>query len=378
MAWSNLPEVILAGQAGHIDHHEQVHAYMNRFQGGLDRSYYVKSSGGSDSNTGRSWEDAFATIARANQVTGGRRCRVFLGPGTHNVPNTLNWGDGARIFGMPKMTNERANFGDGDTNISNSGTNRDNYFTWGTIPQPAPDHENDYDMGVYNVHFDADNVNVAANYSDNANMGEVIGCYFTRPNIWAGTFQEKYLMYVSSTTVSPGRDMSWWRIRDNFTEHASLLKAESNGEWLNHTLVERNTCMALEGSGNDAPIPYVWLKGGWAGRNVVTMNNLEATRNQTYNHGAIHIHRAYQGYVAFNGMERIGGEEGSLAKGITLDQCTSHIVIHSPGQGLMTGYVYYSPNGTTWNQVPNGTWTVGNATYGASNFYLLAGNEALP
>lgn len=71
----------------HAFHHNTLHGVHNA---GVELGVrYVRTSGGSDANNGRSWEQAKATVAAAAsslpQSFGGAMGRIILGPGNHNV-----------------------------------------------------------------------------------------------------------------------------------------------------------------------------------------------------------------------------------------------------------------------------------------------------
>jgi len=326
MAWIPLSEGRSVGQTGHVTDHNKIHEWANTIQEGAPGTYFVDPSNGSDSNTGKTWHQAWASIARASSQAN-NHCRVYLSPHVHNVTTPAWFGDGARIYGVP-ITGNRVEWTNQSV-ISNSGSNIDHYIRFDN----GLSQNNTYDMGIENVHFHASKVNQSAIYGQDANMGRIIDCRFTK-NQWYGDFENKYLFRSRLISTVEGVDASWWEIRGNFTEHCALVDAQYTQPWNNWFVIENNIGISVppappggSDAGGWATAPYVIISG-WGGRHSLLKNQFEVI-NSTSSIYAIDISDSYNVTLVANAFERIWNY-----RAINLTDCVSSQVIqgHGPAQ----------------------------------------------
>ena len=363
--WTPLDESRVAGESGHMNDTNAMHEWANTMQEGEDRTYFVKATGtgGDDSYSGKSWHQAFNSLARAAAVVGngvsGSNARIYLGPGQHNVNSPVRLSDAVQIIGVP-MTGERAQTGNGQTYITNTGANIDHYIRLDN--NFTGDGANIYDVRVKNIHFNALKVNTCAIYTVAANNGEIRDCRFTRGD-FGGAFQAKHLVKQVMDVGVEGTDGSWWNIVDNFCEHAALYHS-TGGWWLNGINIIRNIGISIETQG--ATIPYVTM-GGQGGRNVIANNSFEMIDSGT--HPAIDLYSMYQVSVYGNGFERL-----MTNRAIHLRQVSSSIILQGGGETSGRNSGVWEWNGSTYAKIGAG-WSV--SPYGSNNLYGIAGDRTL-
>lgn len=324
MAWIPLSEGRSVGQTGHVTDHNKIHEWVNTIQEGAPGNYFVDPSNGSDSNTGKTWHQAWASIARASSQAN-NHCRVYVSPHQHNVTSPAYFGDGAKLIGPPMSANrvEWLNC----AVVTNSGANIDWYIRFDNqLP-----NNNAYEHGVESIHFDARKVNYAGIYGQDANMGFIFRCRFTNGGgfDWGGGFAAKHLFRSRLVSTVEGVDASWWIIEENFTEHAALADIRYTQPWNNYMIIKKNIGISVPGAG-DATIPYVSISG-WGGRHVVSENQFEVISGGA-SHYAIEVADSYSVTMQGNAFERI--ENGRC---INLQDCRSSIVIQGGGPAANNG-----------------------------------------
>ena len=347
-----LPTNRAAGQSGHVNDSNTMHAWGNLINDtGQAGTYYIRPDG-NDSNNGKSWYTAWQTLAKAG-ASANRWTRIYLSPGTHYVNSTVTFSDGVRIIGAP-ITGDREQ-GANKTIITTSGGSINRYIQfWNGVSKPSED--NLYGGGVYNIHFNATPVTDAAIYARDANMMEIKDNYFTLLNQTNGA--PKNVPLVRAVFNVGGDDGSWWNVEGNFTEHALLCHFD-NGVWLNHVIVNRNICIGV--MGETVTQPYIKLIG-WGGRNVICNNSLEAY-DGAYTAPAIQLTGLYGSWVYGNGFERL---EAAGNRAINVDNCTSMAIFHVGGQSDFNGNVYQ-------NGVRMGA--AGMNGFSGSNYYMITPHQ---
>lgn len=182
--------------------------------------YYVDPVSGSDSNTGRTWTQAYATLSKAASNTG-TYGRVWLAPGDHTVASEIAYQNKRIQWIGPPVPASQFESSTGGARVTGT-ANSLSYFFSG---QP-PSGSNIFGGGFHNLVFDMNAITTGnqALWMRQTNYLRVEGCKAIAPT---GTHKNVYLLTMDEVPTANSPDKSWLTCVDIEAYNCGLIEGPS-------------------------------------------------------------------------------------------------------------------------------------------------------